>query len=347
MKPKALLLPAIVGLALIGGLNACGKASVVSEEWPVEGKLVGKPKDGDTPKKSRDVSGIACDTQGNFPRRCLVIDDETQAAQAVTVYDGRVVAGAVVPLISDSFQGRPLELDGEGVAFSDGAFYVIGSHGHPRDQKHRLDPQGDATEIAAKIKASSQVLRVRLPTSAWTDNADTVEGDVQSSSRLREAIASNNELAPFLDQRLDTGGMTIEGVAAANGRLYIGFRSPLLDAQTAVIMDVSLASVFGTGSLDARVTKLNLGGRGIRDLAVYENSFLILAGPASEEGDDYAVYQWDGSKSAELLGDLPPIADDSKPEAILPLDHNLASTRILVLSDGLKEGGPRALTLSR
>jgi hypothetical protein len=277
----------------------------------------------------------------------LVIDDEAQAAQAVTVYDGRVVVGAVIPLISDSFEGRSLELDGEGVAFADGAFYIIGSHGHPRDRKNRLDPRADAEEIAAKIKASSQVLRVRPPPAAWNEDADPVEGGVNASSRLREAIASTRELAPFMDQRLDSGGMTIEGIAAKNGRLYIGFRSPLLDAQTAMIMDVSLGSVFGTGSLDAKVTRLNLGGGGVRDLAVYDGSFLILAGPASEEGDAYAIYAWDGSNSAELLGELPTLENDGKPEAILPLDHIGHLMRILVLSDGLKEGGPRAITLGR
>lgn len=347
MNVSTAVLSAIFGLALIGGLEGCGRDAAEPDAWRVEGRIVGAASDGDTPKKSRDVSGIACDRQAGFPRRCLVIDDETQAAQVVTVYDGRIVAGAVVPLITGSFEGRPLELDGEGVAFADGAFYVIGSHGHPRDRKHRLDPRADAEEIAAKIKTSSQVLRVRPPLSAWNDDADTVDGDVEPSSRLREAIASKSELAPFLDRRLDNGGLTIEGIAATNGRLYIGLRSPLLDAQSAVIMDVSLGSVFGSESLDAKVATLNLGGRGIRDLAVYGSSFLILAGPASEDGDAYAVYTWDGSNTAKLLGELPPFADDGKPEAVLPLDDSGGSMRILVLSDGLKEGGPRAITLDR
>ena len=349
---------AVLSLALLVSLNSCGKEATPSEEWPVEGKIVGAGRDEDKPKKSRDVSGIACDRQPGFPRRCLVIDDEAQAAQAVTVHDGRVVANAVVPLISDSFAGHPLELDGEGVAFADGAYYVIGSHGHPRDRKHRLDPRADADEIAAKIKASAQVLRVRLPPSAWDGDVDRANGDVTSSTRLREAIASNAELAPFLDQRLDNGGMTVEGIAVTNGRLYVGFRSPVLDAKSAVIMDVNLGSVFERGSLDTKVTKLDLGGRGVRDLAVYGSSFLILAGPeagdhvgdgapAAEEGDAHAVYTWDGSNSAKLIGELPSFAAEGKPEAILPLGDSGHSTRLLIFSDGLKEGGPRAITLDR
>jgi hypothetical protein len=40
--------------------------------------------------------------------------------------------------------------------YADGSFYVIGSHGHPRDNDHKLD----AVEIAARIAA--KVVRIRL-----------------------------------------------------------------------------------------------------------------------------------------------------------------------------------------
>jgi len=127
------------------------------ETWPVRGKLQGK-----NGKKSKDVSGIACATAYGFPRACLVIDDNMQEAQFVTVKDGEIVAGDVIPLIDNSFEGKPLELDGEGVAYADGFFYVIGSHGHPRDSNHRLDPDKDAARIAAQIAASSQIVRFRM-----------------------------------------------------------------------------------------------------------------------------------------------------------------------------------------
>jgi hypothetical protein len=53
--------------------TACADESQ-SQIWPVKRKLVSK--DGD---KSEDVSGIACIGDG-FPRSCLVIDDNMQAA---------------------------------------------------------------------------------------------------------------------------------------------------------------------------------------------------------------------------------------------------------------------------
>jgi hypothetical protein len=119
------------------------------ETWPVRGKL-----QGENGKKSKSVSGIACATTEGFPRACLVIDDNLQEAQFVTVKDGEIVAGGMISLIDNSFEGEHLELDGEGVAYADGFFYVIGSHGHPRDSDHSLDPDKDAARIAAhKLRA--------------------------------------------------------------------------------------------------------------------------------------------------------------------------------------------------
>src|SRR5262245_34271272 len=84
--------------------------------------------------------------------------------EAVRACGQRVHArpGETLSLISDRFKKKPLELDGEGVAFADDAFYVIGSHGHPRDKDHELDPTNDAKKIRAKILAGSQIIRIRL-----------------------------------------------------------------------------------------------------------------------------------------------------------------------------------------
>ena len=89
-----------------------------AEAWRVHGKLQGK-----NGEKAENVSGIACATTEGFPRTCLVVDDNLQAAQFVTVTDGKIVAGEMVSLIDNTFEGKRLELDGEGVAYADGFFY--------------------------------------------------------------------------------------------------------------------------------------------------------------------------------------------------------------------------------
>ncbi|MCA6111791.1 DUF3616 domain-containing protein [Bradyrhizobium cenepequi] len=204
------------------------------ESWPVKHELSGK--DG---KKSKDVSGIACTTGHCFPRSCLVIDDNLQDGQFVTLKQGKLVAGAPVKLIDNTFKRRALELDGEGVAFAGDHYYVIGSHGHPRDKKHKLDPTKDAGEITARILASSQIVRFR------PDENQTAAVDIERTSKLRDIIASDQVLAPYLDRRLEDNGLTIEGVAVKDGRLYAGFRGPVLDDNRAAILSVEVDTLFG------------------------------------------------------------------------------------------------------
>ena len=91
------------------------------DSWEVEGKLIGKiSKKTGKVKKSEDVSGIACTAKKDFPRTCLIIDDNLQNAQFVELKDGKLVAGEPINLINNKFKDERLELDGEGVAFSTG-----------------------------------------------------------------------------------------------------------------------------------------------------------------------------------------------------------------------------------
>jgi hypothetical protein len=295
--------------------------------WPVTHKLLGKGGG-----KAKDVSGIACATSQGFPRSCLVIDDNVQDAQFVTVTDGELFAGSTVSLIGDTFEGEALELDGEGVAFAGGRYYVMGSHGHPRDKKGKLT----AEEIKARISASSQIVRFR------TTAEDGTASEIERTPRLREITAAEPLLAPFMDQRLENNGLTIEGIAIRNDLLLAGFRGPVLDGNRAVVVSVRIDTLFGGSGTDHRLFRLPLGdGRGVRDLAVFENVILILAGPVENGPGVYAVYAWDGeSENVRRLAELSSFDPERKPEGLLPLDRTPSGLRVLILFDSEKEGAP-------
>ena len=247
--------------------------------WPVKHRLVSK--DGD---KSTNISGIACTTTTGFPRACLVIDDNMQAAQFVTVEDGELKAGETIPLIDSAYDGKPLELDGEGVAYADGWFYVMGSHGHPRDRQMKLDPVADAAKISSQESAaSSQIVRIRLKDANVREVTNGDVAEIQLSSKLRRVISADPTLARFLDRRLENNGVTIEGVAVLGKRLFAGFREPSLENWIAPLLSVSLDGIFGSGPADPNLILLPLGeGRGVRDLAPFNNGLLVLAGPSAE-----------------------------------------------------------------
>jgi hypothetical protein len=338
-----LALPLSVAAMLYWTLPAASK----NDEWDLGGQTLVN-KEG---KKSKDISGIACTTDNAFPRFCLTIDDNMQAAQFVTVRDGELEGGDTTrPLIHNRFKDEPLELDGEGVAYADDCFYVIGSHGHPRDKKKELDPLRDRDEIDARIAASSQVVRIRVRPGEGQPltRADVV--DVQPSPKLREIIAADQTLSRFAGRRLENNGLTIEGIAILGKRRFVGFRGPTLDNGTAPVLSVSTAAIFESAPADPLLHVLPMGrGQGVRDLAPFNGGILVLAGPTGEAAGPYDVHWWDGSSDRlRHLADITRAteADEGhKPEAILPLDQDESGLRLLLLSDGRKEGGPRAIVV--
>jgi Protein of unknown function (DUF3616) len=305
------------------------------DSWPVKGDLIGK-----NDKTSKDVSGIACTTQKEFPRSCLVIDDNLQDAQFVVVRDGKLVAGDTINLIANKFKKKRLELDGEGVAFSRGFYYVMGSHGHPRDSDGKLDPVEDAELIKARIAASSQIVRFRAK--------DGTDAKVERTSNFREMIAAQPDLVPFMDRRLEKNGLTIEGIAVRGDTLFAGFRAPVIRddkecaiARCAVVLSAPVDALFGDGTASNRLFRLKLDGRGVRDLAFFEDGILVLAGPAASEPGIYAIYSWDGeSEDARLLSELTQFAPERKPEGLLPLDKSGGKLRVLIMFDNDPNGAP-------
>jgi hypothetical protein len=310
------------------------------DSWEVDGKLIGKiSKKTGKVKKSEDVSGIACTKQKDFPRTCLIIDDNLQDAQFVELKDGKLVAGDSINLINNKFKDDRLELDGEGVALSKGFFYVIGSHGHPRDSDEKLDPVKDRDEIKARIAANSQIVRFRAK--------DGKDAKPEPTSNLKKIIADEPALKGFVDRRLEENGVTIEGIAIKDdGTLFAGFRGPVLKGDEgksrAVVLSAPLDALFDGGGAQHRVFRLPLGpGRGVRDLAAFEDGILTLAGPAASDCGTYAIYSWDGaSENVELLSELEQFDPERKPEGLLPLDRNGKKLRVLILFDGDEEGAP-------
>ena len=277
------LLSATLALAL--ATPALAQAEPV---WPVRHKLLGKQdKNGDR-KKSTDISGIACATDAGFPRTCMVIDDNLAAAQLVIVTDGELVAGSPVPLIADSDKGEALDLDGEGVAFADGSFYVLGSHGRPRRTKDKLDSD-ELAAVTARTLSSSQIVRVTLdPKAVDAEGRLTGEPTVVSSRKLRDLLRADPLIGPFVDRNLEENGLTIEGIAVRKGRVYVGLRGPSLGAGDGVIVSVAEAFLFGDAPATLERHLLPLGpGQGIRDLAVSGGDLLVLSGPTGEGDGPY------------------------------------------------------------
>jgi hypothetical protein len=346
---------------------AFGLSAMAKDAWKVKEELFGEFKGSLEYKKSKDVSGIACDTNMDFPRLCLVVDDETQGAQIVLMKEGELRAGGFIPLSIAQFAGEPVELDAEGVSFDGGYFYVVGSHGRARHDKE-TDPKKDAKKKAkedAKAAASRQIFRIALPASEVDMETGEIKGkaDITPSSALAAILQEQEELKSFYDKPLDKNGMTIEGVAVRDKILYIGMRGPVLGSDS-IVLSVAESAVFDGQKPKPALHRLALGkdssggARGVRDLVRYRDGFLVLAGPENDPEDeetpimrgDYSIYFWNGKDSLGRREDLDAFEKDgkkpSKPEALLPLDGDDQRVRVLLMFDGPVNGKPTPLEVN-
>lgn len=343
--------------AAVAALLASLTFPVEAREWDVEGRLKGKPRKESSVEfqKAKDVSGIACNREAGFPRQCLVIDDEVQWAQVVILHESKIIAGQTIQLIGNTHGGKPLELDGEGAAYADGYFYVIGSHGAPRkNEKYNAKRE-------ARIAASSQLVRFRLDgDDITTDGRVKVSPRIETTAKLRKALVSHPDLKAFAERGLDEKGLTIEGAVIRDGILYVGLRAPTRALGRAVVATVPVEALFDgkPGVPELTLHSLTVGeGNGIRDLALYKGEFFVLVGSASDLDDKdpgrYSIFRWAGKGDVEGPGaDVPvyPAKDGDKskfpkPEAILPLEQTRDGLRILVIYEGAEEGRPRDLTI--
>ena len=277
-----------------------------------------------------DISGAACAPDG----RCLLVSDEKRRAWFFRLDETHPTAPKLI--IGDKIKLNPVsgddEADAEGAAFDSGHFYAIGSHGTSRRKK--------------EFQASRySVYRIEP------------DGTVQASAALVPLLASIPGIgehfctkAQGVCQPLQEGGANIEGLAARDGNLYIGFRAPSPGGK-AFIVRLAEKAIFGQAGPELQTLRIDLGqdesGRdlGIRDIAAVADGFLILAGPSLPEGDDAVgsgkIFHWrEGDPRPRLLRELTVQDKGVKPEVLLPMGETATAYRALVMCDGVAGGLP-------
>jgi hypothetical protein len=308
------------------------------------------PDFGKGPEARREISGAACAPTSPPWHSCLAVNDEKKYAQFFaievgtaedgtaeggTAEGGTIVPGALVRLSPEGKSGDP---DAEGVAYDGGYFYITGSHGRSRN----TDKPNASSYRVFRIKADPRTGRPPVTSD------DEVVG-IESSDRLKGLIAAAAPVGRFEDRPLAKGGLNVEGIAVKNGRMFVGFRGPSIDRQ-AFIMSLDADALFTGAGTRARMHALALGKNvGIRDLAAVDDGLLVLSGPMREEKKPFAVWLWNEREGARLLGVIPRhhIPKSAKAETLLVLATEPRAYRVLVMFDGVENGGPMSFRLPR
>ena len=318
-------------------------------------------------KTRQSVSGIACNLDARQQRVCLLAFDEGVQARYATAADQRLVPDSEAVVLRAASEDS--ELDAEAAATDGRYFYVTGSHSAKRSDcasnpgsrhviRFRLDP---STGRALRSPANN-------PAGALVDYADT--------DRLWDIMQTQPALAAHVGERKCLGseppskaplmagqqGVNIEGMAVQGGRLYFGFRGPVVGG-VAKVLAVNADALFAGGDPQAAVTRIALGAhRGIRDMVAVKNGLLLLAGPddgPANKAVGWTLAWWDGKDSGQTVApkvlaalDLSGVKlrgcdEELKPEAITVLEETPQTYKLLVLSDGMCDGGPLAFTVAR
>lgn len=254
------------------------------------------------------------------------------------------------------------ETDIEGLAEEDGWLWVLGSHARTRPKIGKQgDDRIDLAAFAALKDTRPRCLLARLPLMPDPDMADAVhpvrtDGDRRAGmlrqgrhgNRLARMMRRSPLLKPFTRIAAKEGGVDLEGIAVAGGRVAIGMRGPVIQTYAVLLEMEIVAKRSGrlkiVGPLHKRL--LELDGLGIRDLKRDGRDLLILAGPTTGLDGPCAVYRWadwlgDPARDdrvvrrhrPERIIDLPFGRGDDHPEGLVLLDTPTGERELLVICD--------------
>jgi uncharacterized protein YycO len=218
--------------------------------------------------------------------------------------------------------GEFKECDIEGAAQMDDLIFWIGSHG--------LNKKGH-------VKESRRVLFATALSGSGADAKLTLKGAPCKS--LMDAFMAILELKKTAGIKPEEeGGLNIESLCANGSSLLIGFRNPV-SAQGALVVPLinPREVIAGKPPMLGQPFRLELGGRGIRDMTNWQGQFLIVAGDYKDRTAPGAktpkLFRWSGDPNESpvpMKGEL----GDLNPEAALVYGQAGKETLQLLSDDG-------------
>lgn len=192
--------------------------------------------------------------------------------------------------------GHSPECDLEGAARVGSRIYWIGSHGRNKDGKYRPNRQRFfATEVENTPKGP-KLRPVGSPCSTLVTAMLT--NPALAGLHLESAAA----LPP--DSK---GGLSIEALAARpDGSLWIGFRGPLSKGKAILVPLLNPDKVLeGQAPRFGPPTRLDLGDRGLRDMAWTGSEWILVAGATGGDQKGTRLFRWNGEGHSPTALDLP------------------------------------------
>ncbi|MBW3572124.1 MAG: DUF3616 domain-containing protein [Gemmatimonadetes bacterium] len=310
--------------------------------------------------------------------------DETATLERVTLLDDGRYGDHRTYRIADLVDlpgPDDAEVDVEGLAWAPPYLWIVGSHGRKRGKPDPADGVEKAFEELADVDLDeNRYLLARIPLEedaeagglvprracpdprdpSATLTAARLKGKGKDSALMR-AVRGDEHIHRYLKVPGKDNGFDVEGLAAADGRLFLGLRGPVVRGW-GVVLEVRPVQAgrperlklkrIGPDGRRYRKHFLDLDGLGVREITADGDDMLVLAGPTMAVRAPATLFRWRGAAALqgdsitgrgelEKLLDLPHDVDggEDHPEGICCLQNRGgAADEVLVVYDS---GGPR------
>ncbi len=239
------------------------------------------------------------------------------------------------------------ETDIEALTYAEGFLYVVGSHSLRRRslKPTRLTVRQNRKRFARVEAQKSRNRLYRIPFDKVSGKLGRAES-IDLSKRLRK----DPFLGPFTMIASKENGVDIEGMVAHQGKLFVGFRGPVLrdNLVPVMVLDFQRPKRYELRFVDLR-------GNGIRDMVSVGDSLILLAGPASDAPGPFCLWCWDGAdqlpgtdrsvRPATVLGTVG-VPAGGKAEGLALLNTRNDEVDLLLVVDGVAEERAQRLRLT-
>ena len=244
------------------------------------------------------------------------------------------------------------EVDVEGLAWEPPYLWITGSHGRKRGKPKDDDDAEAALDALADVDTEpNRYLLARIPLEydaesqgpvprrscvhprdpSVTLTAARLKGKGRNSALMRE-LKDDPHLRRFLRLPGKDNGFDVEGLAVAEGRVYLGLRGPVLHGW-AVVLELrpeeggrpERLRLDRIGPQGRRYRKhfLELEGLGMREVTRDGDDLLVMGGPTMGVRAPAAVFRWRGALRSEADSVVPA----KELERLMELPHDVDGNR--------------------
>ena len=244
--------------------------------------------------------------------------DETATLERLSLQDDRTFANHKHFDVADFIElpgEKDQEIDIEGLDYSDGYIWLVGSHSWKRKKpKDTKSDRKNIERLATVESGANRYILARIPLVQGELYQSCSHPDVpdkkltaaqlqltKTSNILIDALKEDPHLGDFVTSKFPSkdNGFDIEGLGIYQNRVFLGLRGPVLRGW-AILLELELEESSPTiltlkpiGENKQLYKKhfLSLNGLGIRDLCFDGEDMLILAGPTMDLDGPVRLYR--------------------------------------------------------